>query len=359
MVNILTKPQLGFDDVALYPIGISQVRSRADVDLTCEYLTPVSNQKLRLCPVICTNMDTIASFPMATALSEHGMMTALHKYHPAHDIINFYKINPDLAKSTFISIGIGDSDLDKLKEISDACEIYNILIDVANGYMYDFLKFVHEVRLLYPYKVIMAGNVCTAEGALSVWAAGADVVRCGIAGGGACNTKNKAGIYWPQFSMITKCAEAADEHGFLICSDGGCNQPADFCKAIAGGAHMVCAGTIFAGHDECDAEWEMEPEVIRNMNPARGEGFTKYTGRQIKKAMKFYGMSSKTANDKYNGGLSHYRTSEGKELMIPYKGPVVNLIQDIKGSLASCCTYNNCNKLQKLIGNGNFIRVTK
>ena len=38
-----------------------------------------------------------------------------------------------------------------------------------------------------------------------------------------------------------------------------------------------------------------------------------------------YGMSSKTANDKFYGGLKEYRTSEGKEEYVNYKGSVKQL----------------------------------
>ena len=38
----------------------------------------------------------------------------------------------------------------------------------------------------------------------------------------------------------------------------------------------------------------------------------------------FYGMSSATAMQKYAGGVAEYRSSEGKHVRVPYRGPVGN-----------------------------------
>lgn len=38
----------------------------------------------------------------------------------------------------------------------------------------------------------------------------------------------------------------------------------------------------------------------------------------------FYGMSSATAMEKYAGGVAEYRSSEGKHVRVPYRGPVGN-----------------------------------
>ena len=72
--------------------------------------------------------------------------------------------------------------------------------------------------------------------------------------------------------------------------------------------------------------------------------------------MKIYGMSSKIANDKYFGGLKSYRTSEGKEGWVKYKGSCLDMARDIKGSLARCCTYTNTKNLENLYKNCVFTR---
>jgi len=43
--------------------------------------------------------------------------------------------------------------------------------------------------------------------------------------------------------------------------------------------------------------------------------------------MQFYGMSSDTAMKKHAGGVAEYRSSEGKTVLVPYRGPVAATIQ--------------------------------
>ena len=66
-------------------------------------------------------------------------------------------------------------------------------------------------------------------------------------------------------------------------------------------------------------------------------GSTEGGGEKIeidgKEYVEFYGMSSKKANEKHNGGLKDYRTSEGRRVAIPYKGPMEDIVQDILGVL--------------------------
>jgi GMP reductase len=59
-------------------------------------------------------------------------------------------------------------------------------------------------------------------------------------------------------------------------------------------------------------------------------------GKQFKK---FYGMSSSVAMTKHVGGVAEYRSSEGKAVILPYKGPIQSTINDILGGIRSTCTY--------------------
>ena len=70
-------------------------------------------------------------------------------------------------------------------------------------------------------------------------------------------------------------------------------------------------------------------------------------------------MSSKTANEKHFEGLKDYRASEGRTVLIPYKGPIENTIQDILGGVRSACTYIGANRLKQIGKCATFIRVNK
>jgi len=71
----------------------------------------------------------------------------------------------------------------------------------------------------------------------------------------------------------------------------------------------------------------------------------------------FYGMSSRTAQEKHKGYLASYRSSEGRTINIPYKGPVKVTMEDILGGLRSTCAYVGAHKLSHLHRYTEFIRV--
>ena len=84
-------------------------------------------------------------------------------------------------------------------------------------------------------------------------------------------------------------------------ADGGCTCPGDVAKGFGGGADFVMLGGMFAGHDE-------------------GKG--KIVKSNGSKYIEFYGSSSDTANNKHYGGLSSYRSSEGRTVRVKYRGKI-------------------------------------
>jgi GMP reductase len=59
-------------------------------------------------------------------------------------------------------------------------------------------------------------------------------------------------------------------------------------------------------------------------------------------------MSSKTAIDRYAGGLQDYRAAEGKEVLVPYRGAVKDTLREITGGLRSACAYVGAARLKDL-----------
>jgi GMP reductase len=126
-------------------------------------------------------------------------------------------------------------------------------------------------------------------------------------------------------------------------------------KAFAAGADFVMLGGMLAGHDEGGGEvitktYETD-EVI-----SIGDGFYDSVYKE-KQFVQFYGMSSDTANTKHFGGLKDYRSSEGREVLVPYRGEVARTIQDLLGGIRSTCTYAGAIKLKQLSKCTTFIRV--
>lgn len=334
--------KLDFKDVLIRPKR-STLISRREVDINREFSFLNSHKKYRGIPVIAANMDTTGTMEMARALSKHDLSAALHKHYTEDELVAFFqacKTSGLRASSAFYSMGITKSDYDKFNAVmaraGDAIEY--LCIDVANGYTEGFINFVKVVRAAYPEITIMAGNVVTGDITEELILAGADIVKVGIGPGSVCTTRNMTGVGYPQLSAIIECADAAHGLGGQICADGGCSVPGDLAKAFGGGADFIMLGGMLAGHDECAGD------VVE---------------RDGKKFKSFYGMSSRAAMDKYAGGVAQYRAAEGKEVLVEYRGPVANTLQDILGGVRSACTYVGAHKLKELTKRTTFIRVTQ
>ncbi|MDP7197823.1 MAG: IMP dehydrogenase, partial [SAR202 cluster bacterium] len=74
--------------------------------------------------------------------------------------------------------------------------------------------------------------------------------------------------------------------------------------------------------------------------------------------IEFYGSSSEEANVKHYGGLTNYRSSEGKKVKIPLRVNLDHTIRDILGGVRSSCTYVGALTLKQLSKCTTFIRVT-
>lgn len=336
-MRIETDLKLGFKDVMIRPKR-STLSSRAQVTLDREFSFLHSNYKWNGVPIMAANMDTVGTFEMAKKLAQYKMFTAIHKHYSLEEWKDFMQsMTDDLTDYFAVSTGTGSEDSKKLTAIfKQHPNLKFICIDVANGYSEHFVNFVKRTRKQYPDKIIMAGNVVTGEMVEELLLAGADIIKVGIGPGSVCTTRVKTGVGYPQLSAIIECADAAHGLGGQIVSDGGCKIPGDIAKAFGGGADFVMLGGMLAGHTES------------------GGKTVEIDGEKYKQ---FYGMSSDTAMNKHVGGVANYRASEGKTVEIPYRGPVVNTVQDILGSLRSTCTYVGAIRLKELTKRTTFIRV--
>lgn len=324
--------KLDFNDVLIVP-QFSDITSRSQVDVS----TTISGRwgaSITGVPVIAANMDGVGTFSMHHALKKFGVFTAITKHHTLADWVHQQDVS-----HAFITIGMNDGELNQADAIirtwKDRISNFTpkIVIDVANGYMNPFYDFIEKVRECVPDAFIMAGTVVTPEAVQRCIMSGADLARVGIGTGAVCTTRRVAGVGYPQFSALMECVPAAEEVGGGVQSDGGCVFPGDFSKALAVGAKMVMAGSVFAGHDESEQE-------IRD-------------GKVI-----FYGMSSTAAQKRHNQ-VKTYRASEGRVVEIPYKGLVEHTISDILGGIRSTCAYIGANNVSEMTHKAQFIQVNR
>lgn len=318
--------KLNFDDVLIRPKR-SVLVSRKDVVLGRSYNFLHSKLVFMGIPIIASNMNTVGTIDAALVMQQHQMLTWVHKF---EKLDNVAKLNTRFSMPT-----IGE--LDRSIELG---KFHCVRLDVANGYRESFVEFVKYIRGQNPHITIFAGNVCTPEMTEELILAGADVVVVGIGSGGACITRTKTGIGYPQLSAIIECADAA--HGIKghIVADGGCRTPADVVKAFAAGADFVSLGTMLAAHNE-------------NSNP---QEFKLVNGTTY---CPVYGMSSKDAMEKFYGGIDDHRAAEGVTNYIKYRGALSETLKDILGSLRSACSYVGAESLKELSKRTTFIRTNE
>jgi GMP reductase len=331
-MRIETEIKLDYKDVLLRPKR-SVLGSRKEVGLKRRFIFPNCNQTWEGIPIVAANMDHVGTVEMAKALSDFNMLTCFHKYITIEDTNTTLPGVP--SANSAISVGLSERDKDVMDVMFERHKFMSfICIDVANGYSERFSKYVKKIRKEYPDKIIIAGNVVTGEMTEELILNGADIVKVGIGPGSVCTTRVQTGVGYPQLSAVIECADAAHGVGGFIMADGGCCCPGDVSKAFGAGADFVMLGGMLAGHDEC-------------------------SGEVVDGHKQFYGMSSSSAMEKYSGGVAEYRSSEGKCVKVPYRGPVSETVKSILGGLRSACTYTGARTIKQMPKCATFVRVTQ
>jgi len=328
--------KLTFDDVLIRPKR-STLISRSDVNLVREFTFRHTEETWNGVPIVAANMDTTGLFSIAEILQGHKMLTCTQKFYSTKDFSDAWENG---VNSEFVAVTCGSTDesFELLKrKMATNKGLKMICIDVANGYREVFLNFVKKVRGEFPEKIIIAGNVATREMTEALILAGADIVKVGIGPGSVCTTRKVAGVGYPQLSAISECADAAHGLNGHVMSDGGCSSPGDVAKAFAAGADFVMLGGMLAGHDES------------------GGDLVEDSGGSYKS---FYGMSSAKAMETHYGEIADHRAPEGKEVRVPYRGPLEVTVQSILGGLRSACSYVGARRIKDLPKCTTFIRVS-
>ena len=367
--------KLDYKDVLIRPKR-STLKSRNQVHLTRRtnfrnYTAPLPDNSADYhysgVPIMASNMDGVGTFEMADKLASQHIFTCLVKTYDANELIDFFNARFDIddisrTENVAMSIGTSDDDWCKLQNVMALTNgnLKYVCMDIANGYSDHFAKHVRKVREEFPGLVIIAGNVVTREMTEELILSGADIVKVGIGPGSVCTTRIQTGVGYPQLSAVIECADAAHGLGGHIIADGGCTCSGDVAKAFAAGADFVMLGGMLAGHDEGGGEVitkfyetnELEYEFQDHLENHK---------RKIeqKQFVQFYGMSSESANNKHFGGLKNYRSSEGRTVLVPYRGSVADTVQEVLGGIRSTCTYVGAKYIKQLPKCATFIRCTQ
>ncbi len=314
--------------------------SRKDVDLHVSFNFPHSGKEGSFIPVMAANMDTTGTLAMADALRKNEMFTCVHKHYETRELSKYFadlrKNDQEAFEYFAISTGISDKDYSRTTYLMEKNpEIQYVCVDVANGYLNNLPKFLKKFRNHFPDTTIFAGNVMDGERTVELIEAGADMVKVGIGPGSACTTRQETGVGALQGSAVVDCAYALEKLGYgYIMSDGGCGNVGNIAHAFAAGAGAVMLGGMFAGHKESLLNGT---QIITDDN---GKQWAEFHGMSSYRAMKEHYLN-------YDD-LMKYRASEGRDLLVEYKGSVENTIHAILGGLRSAVTYTGTKGLHDL-----------
>lgn len=319
---------LTFDDVLIVP-SKSDIRSRRAPLLESQ----ITKKRRIQIPIISANMDTVTESEMAIAIGQMGGLGIVHRFIPIEiQVSEVKKIVQAGLENVSASIGINEDYKDRAKALVDAG--VNILtIDIAHGHSVGMIETIKYLKDTFPTVEVIAGNVATPEGTFDLIKAGADAVKVGIGPGSMCTTRLITGCGVPQLTAIAMCREVAEEYQVPLIADGGIKSSGDIVKAFAAGASSVMLGSLLAGTIETPGE--------------------------IKKGHKQYrGMASKSAQVSWRGEVPEGMAPEGESSLVPCKGHVKDVLQELCGGIRSGMSYVNASTVSDIRTNTFFIEMT-
>jgi IMP dehydrogenase len=323
---------LSFDDVNLIPRE-STLTSRLDADLK------MKSRLLELdVPVFSSPMDSVTEYEMIRAMADAGGLGIVHRYMPLE--LRFEHVSQSGWQGG-VAIGLQD-DLDQIERLLSEHSLVNMLmVDVANGHATPVLKYLESLANKFGSMVsIGAGNVATFDGTWALCSAGADFIRVNIGSGSICSTRLVTGVGVPSITAIMWAREALDRRKTKtkLIADGGIRRAGDAAKALAAGADAVMLGSMLAGTVETP-----------------GEPIKLQDGRQGKV---YRGMASRASQTSQHRQMKPGTAPEGVSAIVPLKGTVKSVIDELAGGLKSSFSYMNARNIDEFHENAQFIRVT-
>lgn len=335
---IVFQEALAFDDVLLVP-QYSTVESRRNISLK----TQIASVGLEI-PILSANMTTVTGAEMAAVMSVKGGLGVVHRMQPIQEQANMITDVRFglLEERTDCQIGFAFG-LDDWQERVHSCMNAgaNIaFLDVAHADQFRVVEFIiawyhNPNRWATP---LIVGNIATKHAAeylvnfVPKEARKYFGLKIGIGGGSMCTTRIQTGAGMPTFQSVYEIAQAGVD--VTLIADGGIKNSGDIVKALAAGADAVMCGALFAGTAETPGS------VIKDN---RGQKYKIYRG-------------SASYADKFNRGDPNF--IEGEESLVPYKGSVVYVLDQLIDGVRSGFSYVGADTLEKLHARAQFVKIT-
>ena len=225
-------------------------------------------------------MSSVINEDIAKYLSFENYFYIMHRFfkEPDGNMKLLRRMSEQLWPIISISVGVQQSDKDFIKEIAkEKLKVDFITVDIAHGDSQLMKNMIWIIQEYLPQVKIIAGNVCSTEGAYDLMEWGAHCVKIGIAQGGACSTYGKTGFGLPMPLTAWHIYKDWNKDRFPIIIDGGVKTNGDIPKAIALAYQasskmptnkdgvildvkrslpqvMVMAGSLFAACDDSPAD---------------------------------------------------------------------------------------------------------
>ena len=242
------------------------------------------------------------------------------------------------------ALGTGSDTLERARGLNDV-GVDLFVIDSAHGHSKNVIETVKLIKSEFPNIDVIGGNIATPEAATELARAGADGVKVGMGPGSICTTRIIAGIGIPQITAILSIKEALKGRDIGIIADGGIRFSGDIAKAIAAGADSVMLGSLFAGTEEAPGKVEL----------FQGRSFKTYRGMGSIGAM----TEREDANRYFQEDIASDKfVPEGIEGRVPYKGLVINVINQLIGGVRQSMGYVGCRTIEEMQRDSQFVEIT-
>jgi len=385
------KKYLTYDDVNIVP-KYSELKSREDVKLTSRF-TKLTELQI---PIVASPMDTVTEYDMAKEMMDWGGVGVIHRFNTIEeqskmmkslhrewdsffnigdgkersadndydewikqasrwnrpptksdweDLKDYTLMSDDMAemdrqwrnKPLCAAVGVTGDYLERARELVwNGCNV--ILIDVAHGHHKLVGEAIEEIKKDISNIEVVAGSIATGDGAKFLCEKGADAIRVGVGNGSLCETRIRTGVGLPQVTALLDVCSTADDYNVPVIADGGIRNVGDVCKGLGCGADIIMVGSLLAGTKE-------SPGTIEKKGQWPNEQlFKKYRG-------------SASLDSKSDRGEN--KNVEGNHKVIPYKGKVKRIINDIRDGIRSSCSYVGASNLEEYRSLVELVEVTR
>jgi len=331
---------LAYDDINIEP-KYSDIEHRDKIDISTKF----TKKTLLDIPIITSPMDTVTEYDMALEMMKLGGAGIVHRFMSIDEQVDIIKelkqvsgINVEILNSPICAaVGVTEDYLERAEElVQNGCNV--LLIDVAHGHHKLVGEAIEEIKTRLSSVEIIAGSVATGEACEYLCEKGTDAIRVGIGNGSLCETRIRTGVGIPQVSALLDCVAIADTYSVPVIADGGIRNIGDVCKGLACGADTIMLGSLLSGTKE---------------TPGEIEKVGKWPNEQL---FKKYRGSASLDSKKSRGDDKNV---EGNHKVIPYKGKVKRIINDIQDGVRSSFSYVGASNMDEYYSKVELIEVTR